>query len=74
MRVFGSGDDEIALSDQVMHLSLDSENEKWAEAIEYLIQNKKDRKQGERLVRKAGYDIVTEAERLQNLYLSMSER
>ena len=66
--------DEIALSDQVMHLSLDSENEKWAEAIEYLIQNKKDRKQGERLVRKAGYDIVTEAERLQNLYLSMSER
>lgn len=66
--------DEIALSDQVMRLSLDAENEKWAEAIEYLIKNKKDRKQGAGLVRKAGYDIATEAERLQNLYLSMSER
>lgn len=66
--------DEVALSEQVIRLPLEESNEKWAEAIEELVKNKKDRKQGEELVRQAGYDIDIEAERLQNLYLSMSER
>lgn len=66
--------DEVALSDQVIRLSLEEGDEKWAEAIEYLILHKKDRKRGETVVKQAGYDIVIEAKRLQNLYLSMSER
>lgn len=66
--------DEVALSDQVIRLPLEVEDEKWVEAIEYLILHKKDRKQGETVVKQAGYDIAIEAKRLQNLYLSMSKR
>lgn len=64
--------DEVALSQHVVRIPLEKTDEEWAEAMERLLQNMSDRQYGETLVKQAGYDIFIEAERLQNLYLSMS--
>lgn len=66
--------DEVILSKQAVQMPLASSDDAWAEKIQQLLNEKFDRSEGEKTVREAGYDISTEAVRLQELYLQMSRR
>ena len=46
----------------------------WARVILAARQLGTDRKKGTEIVREAGYDIHTEAQKLQNIYLRMADR
>ncbi len=63
--------DEIVLSDNADRISLNESNKQWAKKMERMLANAKPRNQGTQIVREAGYDIVTESKRIQDLYLKM---
>ena len=63
--------DEIVLSDNADRISLNESNKQWAKKMERMLANAKPRSQGTQIVREAGYDIVTESKRIQDLYLKM---
>ena len=66
--------DEILLSSAARRVSLAENNEAWAQSILSARQASADRAQGEAIVRQAGYDIHTEGQKLQTLYLKMAGR
>ena len=66
--------DEILLSPAARRVSLAENNEAWAQSILSARQASADRAQGEAIVRQAGYDIHTEGQKLQTLYLKMAGR
>lgn len=64
--------DEINLANLVTSVKLSSGAARWANVImEQLQQQSCQREHGYRLVQNAGFDIATEAEKLQNIYLNM---
>ncbi|MBQ3662848.1 MAG: glycosyltransferase family 1 protein [Clostridia bacterium] len=66
--------DEALLSKGAKRISLESDDAEWAKEILSAKQPETDRTQGTGLVRRAGYDIHTEARKLQEKYLEMAER
>ena len=66
--------DEVLLSPDARRVSLDADDARWTEEILNARHRETDRTQGAALVKRAGYDIHTEARKLQNLYLDMAER
>lgn len=66
--------DEVLLSEQAVRLPLSADDDIWAAEIQRLLQQHPDRTRGAEIIRRAGYDISTEAARLQERYLKMSER
>ena len=66
--------DEVVLSQGARRLSLKAPDSEWATEIDALARAGRRRSDGVQIARDAGYDIVTEAERLTKLYLAMSER
>lgn len=66
--------DEVLLSDRAERLLLNDSDERWAKKIDALVRAPHDRAAGVSIVRDAGYDIVTEAARLTDLYLAMAKR
>ena len=66
--------DEILLSPAACRVSLEAADGAWAQSILAVRQAKIDRTQGEDIVRQAGYDIHTEGQKLQALYLKMADR
>ena len=66
--------DEVLLSDQSVCFPLHATDEDWAAEIHRLLQQHPDRTKGVGTICRAGYDINTEAMRLQELYLRMSQR
>lgn len=66
--------DEILLSPFSSRVSLSSSDTEWAAAISAALDFPRDRTAGAGYIRKAGYDIVSEAARIQELYISMSGR
>ena len=66
--------DEILLSPAARRIPLEEGDDAWAQAILSVRQSAPDRAQGEAIVRQAGYDIHTEGQKLQALYLKMAER
>ena len=55
-------------------LLLSDSDERWAKKLDALVRAPHDRAAGVSIVRDAGYDIVTEAARLTDLYLAMAKR
>ena len=66
--------DEVLLSPGARRIPLDADNAEWARAILAARQAGTDRSQGSAIVREAGYDIHTEARKLQKKYLEMAKR
>jgi hypothetical protein len=66
--------DEVVLSPETRRVSLEAEDAEWARAILAARQLGTDRTKGAEIVREAGYDIHTEAQKLQNIYLRMADR
>ena len=66
--------DEILLSNGSRRISLKADDAQWAKEILAARQISTDRAQGWDVIRKAGYDIHTEARRLQEKYLEMANR
>ena len=66
--------DEVLLSPAARRIPLDAEDGEWARAILAARQAGTDRSQGPAVVRRAGYDIHTEARKLQEKYLEMAAR
>lgn len=66
--------DEVVLSDRAVCFPLASGDGAWAAEIQRMLQLGTDRAAGADIIRAAGYDIYTEAARLQERYLSMSRR
>ncbi len=66
--------DEVLLSPAAQRIPLAADNAEWARAILEKRQAGTDRMQGPDIVRRAGYDIHTEARKLQELYLEMADR
>ncbi len=66
--------DEILLLPQSCRISLQDSDEQWARRILEVKQRTTDRLQGADIVRRAGYDIETEAGKLQARYLEMAAR
>ena len=66
--------DEVLLSENAVCFPLNADDDAWAAELQRLLRQPRDRTQGTRIIRDAGYDIHTEAARLQALYLRMSER
>ncbi|MCR5485637.1 MAG: glycosyltransferase family 1 protein [Clostridiales bacterium] len=66
--------DEAVILDLSETISLSKSNEEWAFEIIKAAEKNGDRERGTRLIRKAGYDIVTETQKLSEIYLEMSER
>ena len=66
--------DEVLLSSRAVQQPLAASDAAWAAAIQQLLDAPADRADGAQTIRQAGYDIATEAARLQQLYLTMSER
>lgn len=66
--------DEVLLSEQSARFPLHATDEAWAAEIHRLLQQHPDRSKGIETVCRAGYDINTEAMRLQELYLRMGQR
>ncbi|MBR1497588.1 MAG: glycosyltransferase [Oscillospiraceae bacterium] len=64
--------DEVLIVPQASRLPLSADNSAWAGRI-LAASGGADRAAGAGLVREAGYDIVTEAEKLQNRYLRMAK-
>ena len=66
--------DEVLLSTAAQRIALTADNAEWARAILAARQMGTDRSQGPGIVREAGYDIHTEARKLQEKYLEMARR
>ena len=67
--------DEVLLSGKARRISLQTEDAKWARAIMSAARlSEAERTKGMDIVRQAGYDIHTEARKLQDIYLEMAER
>ena len=66
--------DEALLSQEAHRVSLRADNVEWARQILAAGRAETDRTQGMDIVRRAGYDIHTEARKLQERYLEMAER
>ena len=66
--------DEILLSDRAVRLSLEQPDEVWAKELIRLGTADRDRAEGTGIVRSAGYDIVEETKRLQEIYVSLIEK
>lgn len=66
--------DEIILSDRAVRLSLEQSDEVWAKELIRLGTADRDRAEGRSVVRSAGYDIVEETKRLQEIYVSLIEK
>ena len=66
--------DEALLSPEAHRVSLRADNVEWARQILAAGRAETDRTQGMDIVRRAGYDIHTEARKLQERYLEMAER
>ena len=66
--------DEVLLSPGARRVSLDADNAEWAREILTARHPEADRTQGAEIVRRAGYDIHTEAQKLQAIYLEMAAR
>ena len=66
--------DEVLLSEHAACFPLKADDETWTAEIARLLHQPNDRTQGEAIIRQAGYDIHTEAARLQALYLQMAQR
>ena len=66
--------DEVLISPDARRISLGASDAEWAKEIMAAGQAEKDRTGGTGLVRRAGYDIHSEARRLQDLYLEMADR
>lgn len=66
--------DEVLLSPEARRISLQAEDAEWAGEIMAARHSKTDRARGADVVRRAGYDIRTEAQKLQEIYLDMAER
>ena len=66
--------DEILLSPFSCRVPLSASDKKWADAISSALNRPCDRTSGTGYIREAGYDIASEASRIQELYISMSDR
>ena len=66
--------DEVLLSPDSRRVSLEADDSEWAREIMAARQPEADRAQGMDIVRQAGYDIHTEARKLQQIYLEMAAR
>lgn len=66
--------DEVLLSGAARRISLQAQDAQWAREILAAGHSSEERMQGVDLVRRAGYDIRTEARKLQEIYLEMAER
>ncbi len=66
--------DEVLLSPEARRISLRADDAEWAREIVAASQTGTDRNQGMVTVRQAGYDIHTEARKLQEIYLEMADR
>ena len=66
--------DEVLLSPEARRVPLESDDAEWAREILAAGQSEMDRTQGTDIVRQAGYDIHTEARKLQEIYLEMAAR
>ena len=66
--------DEVLLSPEARRISLDTDDAEWARQIAAARQPETNRLQGKETVRRAGYDIHTEARKLQEIYLEMESR
>ena len=67
--------DEVLLSPEARRVSLQADNAEWAaEIMTAMRRPDADRTQGMDIVRRAGYDIHTEAQKLQERYLEMAAR
>ena len=66
--------DEVLLSGAARRISLQAQDAQWAREILAAGHSSEERMQGVDLVRRAGYDIQTEARKLQEIYLEMAYR
>lgn len=66
--------DEVVLSDFSVRVPLEESNGKWAQTIFELLKRENNRENGKNIVVNAGYDIITESKRIENLYLQMAKR
>ena len=66
--------DEVLLSPEARRVSLQADDAEWAGKIIAFRHSVTDRTQGMELVRQAGYDICTEARKLQEIYREMAAR
>ena len=66
--------DEVLLSPEARRVSLEADDAAWAEEILAVRRRETDRTRGADTVRRAGYDIRTEARKLQERYIRMAER
>ncbi len=66
--------DEVLLSPEARRVSLGADDAEWVREIMATRRSETDRMKGMDLVRRAGYDIHTEAKKLQNTYLEMAAR
>lgn len=64
---------EAVLSNQTKRLALSLDDDAWAKEILCLANRAQNRLSGVENVRRAGYDVVQEAEKLQTMYLEMAE-
>ena len=66
--------DEVLLSPQAHRIPLPADDAEWAREILASRQAGTDRSLGADVVRRAGYDIHAEAQKLQEIYLQMADR
>ncbi|MBR6259768.1 MAG: glycosyltransferase family 1 protein [Oscillospiraceae bacterium] len=66
--------DEVMLSPAARRVSLSADDREWAREILASRQPECDREKGTEIVRRAGYDIHSEARKLQEIYLEMAGR
>ncbi len=66
--------DEILLTPNAYKISMEASDTEWATEILVGSRSASDRESGSALIRQAGYDIHEEAQKLQSLYLKMTER
>ncbi len=66
--------DEVLLTKDARRISLQADDAEWAREIMAARRLETDRLQGMDIVRQAGYDIHTEAQKLQEIYLEMAAR
>ena len=66
--------DEVLLSPGARRVPLQAEDAEWAREILAAWQSETERAQGMDIVRRAGYDIHTEAQKLQTIYMEMAAR
>ena len=66
--------DEILLSPFSCRVPLSASDKEWADEISSALNRPCDRTSGTGYIREAGYDIASEASRIQELYISMSDR